>query len=80
MFRCDKSEFIYIYLFNLNIAFCACPAKVLCASENEPPAVKTIPKYFNFLTMSNGSLSYVNVMYACMCDNRVWKLGLGPSS
>ena len=52
-----------IYLFNLNMAFCACPAKVSCASENEPPGVKTMPKYLKLLTISRGSSSYVNAKF-----------------
>ena len=54
---------LYMYLFNLEIAFCACPANVLCVSENEPSVVKTIPKYLKRLTISNGSLSYVNAKF-----------------
>ena len=44
---------IYKYLLVLNIAFRACPDNVFCASENEPPAVKMIPRYLKFLTISS---------------------------
>ena len=34
----------FIYLFDAKLASCAWPDNVDCASENEPPVVKTIPR------------------------------------
>jgi len=42
---------LYKYLFSLNMAFKALPDNVICASEKEPPTVKTMPKYDNVFTI-----------------------------